>query len=672
LLWASTSTKNKGYRDTLYVEELIGQDTVNTVTPATLDAFRDHGRVRNSLQEDVDDADRILAELEKSGISLDEITGKLLDDGVSLFADAFDKLLSAVAVKRAKVIGRKLNSQSVQAPTDLSAEVDGLVEGWSAHGLIRQLWARQPSVWTGSDENKWLGWLDAVTHRQQQTPRYQEFAGWVKAQGFVDAIVIGMGGSSLGPEVLAKTFAKAPGFPKLGIIDSTDPAQVLRVERGLSLGKTLFIVSSKSGSTTEPNVLMDYFFDRTNKNAKQFVAVTDPGSSLEKVAKERGFVHTFYGDPSIGGRYSVLSPFGLVPAAAAGIDIAALLESAAVMARACGPDVPPSANPGVRLGLVLGAAWKRGHDKVTFIASDEIGDFGAWCEQLIAESTGKSGKALIPLEGETLGKPSVYGDDRIFVDLRVATGREPEAGAIAALEKANYPVVRVTLDDPARIGQEFFRFEIATAVAGAVMGINPFDQPDVEAAKIKTRELTVEFEASGALPKQEPVLVDGQFSLFTDEANAAALCKAGAGGNVASWIAAHLSRVAPRDYVALLAYIDRNDDHLNTIHAMRMAIRDAKRVATCVGFGPRFLHSTGQAYKGGPNTGVFLQITADHPRDLAIPGSKASFGVIEAAQARGDFDVLTERGRRALRVHIGGDLEKGLSELNAMLRHTAK
>jgi len=673
LLWASTGTKNKAYRDTLYIEELIGPDTVNTVPPATLDAFRDHGKVRDSLGEDVAAADRVLAELKRLGVSLDEITKKLVDDGVALFAEAFDKLLSAIAAKRAAILAQKFNGQNIEMPAQLAADVDKLAKDWSARGVIRDIWARKSSVWTGNDEHKWLGWLGAVAQGQAAISRYQEFTGWVKAQGFTDAVVIGMGGSSLGPEVLAKTFPQVRGFPKLGIIDSTDPAQVRRTEHALSLGTTLFIVSSKSGSTTEPNVLMDYFFERTNESGGQFVAVTDPGSSLERTAKERGFAHIFYGEPSIGGRYSVLSPFGLVPAAAAGIDIVALLDSIAVMVRACGPDVPPSENPGVQLGLVLGAAWKRGRDKVTFSASDEIADFGAWCEQLIAESTGKSGKALIPVDGETLGKPGAYGGDRVFIDLRVGNDTRSERGdMLAALEKAGHPVVRITLSNPAQVGQELFRFEMATAVAGSVMGINPFDQPDVEAAKVKTRELTSTFEKSGALPGQEPVFADNQMSIYTDKRNAAALRSAGAGTDVASWLKAHFARIAPNDYVAMLAYIDRSDDHLSAVHAIRMAIRDAKRVATCVGFGPRFLHSTGQAYKGGPNTGVFLQVTTGHAHDVAIPGSKASFGVIEAAQARGDFDVLTERGRRALRVHIEGDFEKGLSELGAMVRAVVK
>ncbi len=364
-------------------------------------------------------------------------------------------------------------------------------------------------MWTGHDEDKWLGWLDAVEREQKGLAHYQSFADWVKHEGFTDAVVLGMGGSSLGPEVLAMTFGQASGFPKLQVLDSTDPAQISRIEASVKLDTTLFIVSSKSGSTTEPNVLMDYFFARVGEKLKDkagshFVAVTDPGSLLEKTAKTRGFAHVFFGEPSIGGRYSVLSPFGLVPAAAAGIDLAKFLDLSASMVRACGRGCAASDNPGIQLGLALGAANKAGRDKVTLSASKKIADFGAWAEQLIAESTGKNGKALIPLAGETLGKPEVYGRDRIFVDLRLANDNDNTREAMLdALEKAGHPVVRIAVTAPQHIGQEFFRFEIATAVAGSVMGINPFDQPDVEAAKIKTRELTSAFRESRIAASRE-------------------------------------------------------------------------------------------------------------------------------------------------------------------------
>lgn len=678
LLWASTGTKNKAYSDVLYVEELIGRDTVNTVPPATLDAFRDHGKLRDSLEENVPDAERVLAELARSGISLDAITDKLVDEGVQLFAEAADKLLGAVAHKRSAMLGTRIDAQSIALGADIEKDAKGLTARWQADGKIRALWARDASVWTNKDENKWLGWLDAVEREHGEIGRYDAFAGWVKSQGFSDAVVLGMGGSSLGPEVLAVTFGQTDGFPKLHILDSTDPEQIRRMQAGIALDKTLFIVSSKSGGTTEPNALMDYFFSRvgeeTGSNAGgHFVAVTDPGSSLERTAKSRGFAQIFYGEPSIGGRYSVLSPFGLVPAAAAGIDVAKILDLAASMVRACGPDVPPAENPGVQLGLALGAAAKHGRDKITLTASKRIADFGAWTEQLIAESTGKNGKALIPLEGETLGKPDVYGNDRVFIDLRLTNDTDKtRETTLAALEKAGHPVVRINVTSPEHIGQEFFRFEIATAVAGAVMGINPFDQPDVEAAKIKTRELTSAFEKTGSLPAESAAVTDGTIAIYTDAKNVDALRKAGANGDLASWMKAHFSRTDVGDYAATLAYLDRNETNIAAMQEIRMSIRDAKHVATCVGFGPRFLHSTGQAYKGGPNSGIFLQITADDVDDLEVPGQKASFGVIKAAQARGDFDVLTERNRRALRLHITGDVTKGLATIRTAIQTALK
>jgi transaldolase / glucose-6-phosphate isomerase len=671
LLWASTGTKNKDYSDVLYVEELIGPNTINTVPPATLDAFRDHGRPRDSLEENVEDARHVLAELEKSGISLEAITAELVNDGVKLFADAADKLYGAVAHKRTTVLGAGIDRQ-VLVLGNLGKAVEKATEDWRASAKIRQLWQRDKSVWTGTDEDKWLGWLNCAS--DADIADYEDFARRVKGQKFTDAVVLGMGGSSLGPEVLAETFAKKAGFPKLHVLDSTDPAQVRTMEKKVDIANTLFIVSSKSGGTTEPNAMKDYFFAQVSKAigaakaGHRFIAVTDPGSSLEKVAIKHGFARVFHGDPTIGGRYSVLSPFGLVPATTAGIDIRALIMHALAMARSCGPDVPPHENPGVQLGLAMGLAGLEGRDKVTILSSRKIADFGAWAEQLIAESTGKEGKGLIPIDGEPLGEPALYGSDRFFIDIR--TEDENDAGhdgKLAALELAGHPVVRIVMKSVNHIGQEFFRFEMATAVAGAVLGINPFNQPDVEAAKIKTRELTVAFEKSGALPTERPAMSTAQADLYTDDRNAADLRKAGADGDLGSWLKAHFARADTNDYLALLAYIERDAAHIDSLQRMRLALRDKRCLATCAEFGPRFLHSTGQAYKGGPDNGVFLQITADDARDLAVPGQKASFGVIKAAQARGDFDVLTERGRRALRVHLKGDLKAGLKMLDAAI-----
>ncbi|MDB5500104.1 MAG: transaldolase [Tardiphaga sp.] len=671
LLWASTGVKSKDYRDTLYVEELIGKDTVNTVPPATLDAFRDHGEVRDSLEENVDAAKQVLADLENTGISLDKITADLVKDGVKQFADAADKLYGAVAHKRATSMAGSLDGQKLALGTVIAKSVETHTEEWRASAKIRRLWQKDKSVWSGQDEDKWLGWLNSPAGEKAKLADYAGFAEWVKAQGFTDAVVLGMGGSSLGPEVLAQTFAKVSGFPKLHVLDSTDPAQVRAMGAAVNIAKTLFIVSSKSGGTTEPNVMKNYFFAQVSeavgadKAGGHFVAVTDPGSSLEKVAKAQKFARIFHGDPTIGGRYSVLSPFGLVPAAAAGIDLTNLLDLTLSMVRSCGPDVPPSENPGVQLGLAMGAAGLDGRDKVTILSSKKVADFGAWAEQLIAESTGKDGRGLIPIDGETLGAPEVYGTDRFFIDLRTDGENDASHDAkLDALEEAGHPVARIVMKSIDHLGQEFFRFEMATAVAGSLLGINPFNQPDVEAAKIKTRELTESFEKTGSLPPETPVISTPAADLYTDDINAAALRKAGANGDLASWLKAHFARAGGGYYVALLGYVERDAANIATLQHIRMAVRDTKHVATCAEFGPRFLHSTGQAYKGGPASGVFLQITTDDAQDLPIPDYRASFGVIKAAQARGDFGVLTDRGRRALRVHLKGDLKAGLADLD--------
>jgi transaldolase/glucose-6-phosphate isomerase len=616
-----------------------------------------------------------LSGLARAGISLDEVTDKLVDEAVRLFADAADKLLAAVAKKRAAILHDEVDAQELGLGQALDAKVGELAEDWRKHGNIRKLWQRDKSLWTGADEDRWLGWLDAVG--DAELARYAAFAGEVKGDGFKDAVLLGMGGSSLGPEVLAATFGQKAGWPRLQVLDSTVPAQILALDAKLDFAKTLFIVSSKSGSTTEPNVLTDYFFKRVadavgaDKAGRHFIAITDPGSALQKRAEQQNFRQAFYGVPSIGGRYSVLSPFGLVPAAIAGVDVNRLMQLTAMMMRSCGPDVPPSENPGVTLGLALGAAAARGRDKVTIFASPSLSSFGAWAEQLFAESTGKQGKGLIPIDGEPLGRPEVYGDDRCFIDLTLASERDEARDAkLKALAKAGHPVIRIVQNSLDHLGQEFFRFDIATATAGAVIGINPFDQPDVEASKIKTRDLTAAFEKSGALPSETPVCANNAFALYTDKSNADALRKAGADGSVESWLKVHLDRIGPGDYFAILAYLEREDAVAAPLQRWRSAVRDHRHVATCLEFGPRFLHSTGQAYKGGPDSGVFLQITSDDAKDLPIPGHRATFGVVKAAQARGDFDVLVERGRRALRVHLNGDRQTALAALGAVIERT--
>src|SRR5437588_856017 len=672
LLWASTGTKNKAYSDALYVEELIGPDTVNTMPPATMDAFRDHGRLRPSLEEDVAGAAAVMEALAGAGISIDEITARLVDDGVRLFAEAADQLYAAVQKKRRTVLDGKLNAISCKLPKQLDEAVKAALEDWRKEGKVRRLWAGDASLWTKTDEAQWLGWLNLVDAQLKTVGELEAFAAEVKQAGFTDAVLLGMGGSSLGPEVLAQTFGAKPGFPRLQVLDSTDPAQIRRVEGSIDLKHTLFIVSSKSGSTLEPNILKQYFWDRAAaalgkaEAATRFIAITDPGSSLDKAALGDGFHRVFHGVPTIGGRYSVLSHFGMVPGAAIGLDLRPFLERTATMVRSCTASAPPVENPGVVLGTILGAAAAQGRDKVTMIASPGVAALGAWLEQLLAESTGKLGHGIIPVDGEPLGAPAVYGTDRLFVYLRLGSDQDSEhEPAVAALEQAGQPVVRITVSDKLQLGQEFFRCEMATAVAGSILGINPFDQPDVEAQKVKTRELTAAYEKSGALPAEEPLATVDGIALYADPPTAKLLKPDVA--SLAAILKAHFGRVGAGDYVALLAYIERNAAHTEALQRLRRMIRDRSRAATCLGFGPRFLHSTGQAYKGGPNSGVFLQITGDVAEDLAVPGQRYTFGVVKAAQARGDFDVLAERGRRLLRVHLPADVESGLRTFAAAL-----
>jgi len=676
VLWASTGTKNPNYSDVIYLEELIGPDTVNTVPPATLDAFRDHGKPRKSLTEDLEGARKTMSHLAAAGIVMKDVTDKLTADGVKLFADAFDTLLAAVEKNTRRPGTPKVNAQTASLPADLDAAVKKNLNDWRASGKVSRLWQKDASLWTNDDEVKWLGWLTITDAQIADAAKLKTFAAEVKAGGFTDILLLGMGGSSLCPEVLSLTYPQTPGFPRLHILDSTDPAQIRSVEKKVNLATTLFIVSSKSGSTLEPNIYKQYFFERVqqtlgaDKAGSRFVAITDPGSKMQQVAEKDNFRHIFYGVPSIGGRYSALSNFGMVPAAAMGLDTDKFLAQTKQMVDACAASTPVDQNPGVMLGLILGSAAKMGRDKITLITSPGIGDLGAWMEQLIAESTGKIGKGIIPVDRETLGAPAVYGSDRIFAYVRMESAPDAEQdAAVAALEKAGHPVIRIAFADTYNLGQEFFRWEIATAVAGAVIGINAFNQPDVEASKIETKKLTSEYEAKGSLPVERPLLDEAGFKLFTDEKNSADLNKAvGSAQSLASYLKAHLSRIKTGDYFGVLGYIEMNDQHEALLQSLRMAVRDKKHVATCLGFGPRFLHSTGQAYKGGPNSGVFLQITCDDPADLQVPQQKYTFGTVKAAQARGDFAVLAERNRRALRVHLGSDVKAGLTKLVELVK----
>ncbi len=567
-----------------------------------------------------------------------------------------------------------LNAQRLMLPAGLQREFDSAARQWTAEGRVARLWQRDASLWTKADEHRWLGWLDGPALARGAIAELAAFADEIAREGFTHAVLLGMGGSSLGPEVLRLTFGHVAGFPDLHVLDSTDPQQVATLESRVDLARSLVIVASKSGSTLEPNVFKQYFFDRVrqvvgaDRVGRHFVAITDPGSKMQQVAEQDGFRRVFLGEPTIGGRFSALSPFGLVPAAVMGLDLRRLAAEAEAMGGACRV-ADARANPGVSLGLALGLAARDGRDKLTIVTSPEIYDLGAWLEQLVAESTGKRGVAIIPVDLEALGAVDAYPRDRVFVSLRVAGPWDaaPEE-ALQALAAAGHPVLHLEMPDVYGVAQEFFRWEIATAVAGAVLGINPFDQPDVEASKVATRALTTAYEQTGRLPGEPPILRQDGLAFFTDAANARALQSAAlSGADATALLRAHLARLEPGDYFALLAYVEMNAAHQRLLQDIRHIVARRARVATCLGFGPRFLHSTGQAYKGGPNTGVFLQITCEDARDLPVPGQKYSFGVVKAAQAAGDLQVLFERGRRALRVHLGPNVDAGLARLRELV-----
>ena len=558
-------------------------------------------------------------------------------------------------------------------PQDLDEEVGATIRGWQDDDIGARIWARDPSVWTGSGEQDWLGWLDVAADQATHASRFTDLVHDVRSAGFTDVVVLGMGGSSLCPDVLATTFPPQAGLPRLRVLDSTDPQQVKAIEDGVALATTLFFVSSKSGTTLEPNIFAAYFFERMSqlvgedRAGSHFIAITDPGSPLEDLARRQAYRDVFAGVTSIGGRYSALSDFGMVPGAAAGIDVAAMLASARAMARACSASTPAGDNPGLLLGAVIGTCANAGRDKLTFVTSPGVARLGAWLEQLLAESTGKQGRGVIPVDGEPVGTPDVYGTDRLFAYIRLTSDDDDAQDAkVGALEEAGHPVVRIELAEPHELGGEFFRWEFATAAAGSLIGINPFDQPDVEDAKVLAREITDRYDETGALTSRTPFVEKDGLRLYADNANRAELIEmAGEDADVPAYLGVHLSRAGAGDYVALLAYVEMTAAHEAALREIRTLVRDARRVATCVGFGPRFQHSTGQAYKGGPNTGVFVQITCDDTMNLAVPGHRYTFGIVKEAEARSDLDVLAARGRRVLRLHLGTDVRAGLERLRA-------
>jgi transaldolase/glucose-6-phosphate isomerase len=653
VLWASTSTKNPAYPDVLYVEELIGPDTVNTVPPETLEAFAQHGSVRGStIEQKPEEAAQQIAALAKVGVSLDAITQKLQDDGVASFSKSFDDLMKTLEAKRKTIAGGSVDAQTVAAGGEALATSARLAE-WDKNGFARRLWAKDYTLWSPKpvpEITDRMGWLGLPEQMQKAVADLTAFREEVRKEGFTHAVLVGMGGSSLAPEVFQRTFGNAAGYPELIVLDSTHPASVRAVEKRIDLAHTLFLVSSKSGTTTETLSFFRYFWSKLDPatRGRQFVAITDPGTPLEKLGAERGFRKVFQATSDVGGRYSALTHFGLVPAAVIGVDLAALLGRARTMSAACGASVAARENPGLALGALLGEAARAGRDKLTFVSGAAIAALPVWLEQLVAESTGKNDRGILPVADEPLGAPAVYGRDRVFADFRLS-GEAGEETKLAALEKAGHPVVRVRLADRLDIAQEFFRWEIAVPAAGAAIGIQPFNQPDVQLAKDLARKAMQEGAGKQAPAGSEPVRAE----------NEAELARA---------FAAWLGGARPGDYIAVQAYLEPKPETTAALEAIRLALRDSKKLATTLGYGPRFLHSTGQMHKGGPNTGLFLQIVDGAEPDLDVPETDFSFGKLIRAQALGDWQALTSRGRRILRVHVAADVRADLAKLEALAR----
>ncbi len=650
VLWASTSTKNPDYSDVLYVEELVGPDTVNTMPPATLTAFRDHGRVRGAtIVQGLEEARAQLRELAELGIRLDDITEKLQEEGVTKFREPFEKLLETLEEKRRNIEERQIGHQTLYLH-EVADTVDRRLADWVEKKFVRRLWDKDPTLWSTDGEGEIanrMGWLDLVPAMEEHQDELDDFASELKRENVRHLALIGMGGSSLAPEVFGRTFGHADGYPELIVLDSTHPAAITALDKAIDPSKTHFVVSSKSGTTMETLSLFRYFYDKLKKKkdgGHHFSAVTDPGTPLEKLAMERGFRHVFHANPDVGGRYSALSRFGLVPAAGIGMDIGKFLDRAWTFSESCAFCIAAPKNPALALGAALGELARGGRDKVTFVVAPPIAAFPAWVEQLIAESTGKNDRGLVPVVGEPLMDAEAYGADRVFIHLSMKDVDDGDVSKrLKALDKAGHPVIEIRLSDPYDLSQEMFRWEMAIAAAGAVIGINPFNQPNVELAKKLARD-RMKGDDSGAGAIEE-------------------LDATGDADTVKRALSNVLSQAADGDYVAIQAFLAPRDETTEILQAIRLRAGRGRKLATTLGYGPRFLHSTGQLHKGGPNTGVFLQIV-DEPADaVPVPETDYTFRQLIRAQSRGDFQALTQLGRRVLRINVGADTVGGLERI---------
>ena len=677
LLWASTSTKNPLYRDVCYVEPLIGPHTVNTMPDETIEAFADHGIiVKNSVEMDVDESQNVLKNLRKVGLNPDFITQQLFDEGVQKFIDPFDKLMTTLAEKRQQFLGKNHDSQTF-ALGKSRAVVQSALDSLRSRQFSQRISGGDPFLWPSEpgDEERIknrLGWLSSIGVFRERVTEIKDFASEIKGAGFLHVVLLGMGGSSLCPEVCRDTFGSGNGWPQLTVMDNTDPAAVKGVASQVDLEKTLFIVASKSGTTGETLSFFNYFYELVKSQVKgepghHFIAITDPATPLVAEAQKRRFRRCFENQEDIGGRFSALSYFGLVPMGLMGIAIDLFLDRAKQIQYSCGPYLTATVNPAIQLGTILGIQHQLGRNKVTFVISESIQTFGHWAEQLLAESTGKGGGGLVPVEGEPLGSPSVYGNDRVFVYMHaIEENKGDTEEKLLTLEEAGYPVIRIEVRDKMNLGGEFFRWELATATAGSIMRVNPFDEPNVAESKQNTHELIDEWRQKGQFNEGFPAFEESGIAIHCDSIQE--WFHKIKGKSAEGFLRSFVGLATPPDYIALLPYFLRTPERHNLLQSIRLSLRDRLKVATTLGYGPRYLHSTGQLHKGGPNTGVFIILTAYCAEDIAIPGQQYGFATLQRAQALGDFRSLNNKERRVIRIHLGRDIEHGLKTVVGSLK----
>jgi len=684
LLWASTSTKNPAYSDVKYVEALIGPHTINTLPPETINAYRDHGKPEARLEDGMDQAEQKLTGLAKVKIDINQVTRKLEEDGIRKFREPFEKLMDSIRRGIEKAVKGPVDTEILRLGEDAAGQLEvdltqvrdvpllrtlkPRIEEMKKNHFPERLWKKDPTLWKQDPEEQksirqGLGWLHVAEKMEEHAEGLLEFAREIKRDGFKHVVHMGMGGSSLAPLVFQRTFHTGENGIPLTVLDTTDPATILEIENSVPLKETLFIAASKSGTTAEPIAFEDYFYDkvrkiRSGRAGENFVVITDPDTPLQKTAEERKYRRCFLNYRDIVGRYSALSCFGLVPAALLGVDIREILARALRMAHACSAAVPFEKNPAMMLGVAMAELALRGRDKLTFLLPAPVASLAMWLEQLVAESTGKEGVGILPVAGEAPGNYDVYGEDRLFAHIGIKKDPDPRIlDSLRNLEACREPVVDIHLEDAFDIGQEFFRWEMATAVAGSVLGINAFDQPNVQESKDNTNLLLEEASATGSLAQPGPAMREGGLSFYGPAKK----------GNASGYLAEFFSQRRTGDYIALQAYLTESPETETSLQGIRIKLRDTFGLATTLGYGPRYLHSTGQFHKGGPDNGLFVQFVSDDRTEAPIPGRKYGFGTFRQAQALGDFEALRKHGRRVVKVNLGPDVISGLKQFRGIM-----